>query len=250
MDRPRAAVSSTPSRRQAWPAVGGDARGTERCAVDPAHRGALARSAAPLSAVPNVSSALSNVATDRCPRTRAARPGRKSARSWPARSLRSLHRRQLQLGEKGGSAINPTRRGKGSKIMAICDGHGLPLAVHVASASPHEVRLVDATLAASFLDTLPARLIADRAYDSDGLDAHLAQTYGIEMIAAHRPHRRTRPKTAAPCGGADAAGRSNASLPGSITTAASSRSWERHAPNFLGMIHLASAVIPLRASMR
>jgi transposase len=50
--------------------------------------------------------------------------------------------RQLQRGEKRGSAIGPTRRGKGSKIMAISDGHGLPLAVHVASASPHETKLV------------------------------------------------------------------------------------------------------------
>jgi hypothetical protein len=29
--------------------------------------------------------------------------------------------------------------------MAICDGHGLPLAVYVASASPAEVRLVEET---------------------------------------------------------------------------------------------------------
>ena len=76
--------------------------------------------------------------------------------------------------------------------MAISDGHGLPLAVHVASASPHEVTLVDATLAASFLDALPSRLIGDRGYDSDRLDAHLRETYGIELIAKHRPNRRSR----------------------------------------------------------
>ena len=70
--------------------------------------------------------------------------------------------------------------------MAISDGHGLPLAVHVASASPHEVTLVDATLAASFLDALPSRLIGDCGYDSDRLDAHLRETYGIELIAKHR----------------------------------------------------------------
>ena len=33
--------------------------------------------------------------------------------------------------------------------MAICDGHGLPLAVHVASASPYEPHRVRATLAFS-----------------------------------------------------------------------------------------------------
>ena len=42
-------------------------------------------------------------------------------------------------------------RGKGNKIMAIVDRRSLPLAVHVACASPHEVRLVDATLEDRFI---------------------------------------------------------------------------------------------------
>ena len=76
--------------------------------------------------------------------------------------------------------------------MAIVDGHGLPLAVHVASASPYEPHLVPATLDARFLSDLPARLIGDRGYDSDGLDTQLRDQYGIEMIAANR---RGRAKT-------------------------------------------------------
>jgi hypothetical protein len=52
--------------------------------------------------------------------------------------------------KKGGSAVGHTPRGKGSKIMAISDGRGLPLAVHVASASPHETKLVAPTI-----ETLP-----------------------------------------------------------------------------------------------
>src|SRR3712207_7286402 len=51
-------------------------------------------------------------------------------------------------GRVGGK--DPTR-GKGTKLMALADGSGLPLAVCAASASPHEVTLVGATLAASFL---------------------------------------------------------------------------------------------------
>ena len=47
------------------------------------------------------------------------------------------------------------------------------------------------TGAHSFLDTLPARLIGDKAYDSDRLDRTLAARYGIEMIAPHRGVRRT-----------------------------------------------------------
>jgi transposase len=89
-------------------------------------------------------------------------------------------------------AVGPTKRGKGTKIMAIAAVTSLPLAVTVDSASPHETKLLDETLAGSFLDELPARLIGDRAYDSDPLDRRLERDYGIELIA---PHRENRSKT-------------------------------------------------------
>ena len=78
--------------------------------------------------------------------------------------------------------------------MAVADGTGVPIAVHVASASPHEVTLVEATLEAAHVDELPTRLVGDRAYDSDALDARLAAERGVELIAPHRSNRR-RPKT-------------------------------------------------------
>jgi transposase len=87
--------------------------------------------------------------------------------------------------------VGKTKRGKGTKLMAMADASGPPLAVHAASASPHEVTLAEATLAASFAGEEPERLIGDRAYDSDPLDAVLGER-GIEMIA---PHRRNRKKT-------------------------------------------------------
>ena len=95
---------------------------------------------------------------------------------------------------KRGSAVGPTRRGKGSKIMAIGDRHGLPLAVHVASASPHEVTLVDATLAA-VSQPAPQRLIGDRGYDSDRLDTAPARDLRDRddreaSPASSRPHPR------------------------------------------------------------
>jgi transposase len=42
----------------------------------------------------------------------------------------------------GGAAVGKTKRGKGSKIMAIADRRGWPVAVHIESATPHEVTLV------------------------------------------------------------------------------------------------------------
>jgi Transposase DDE domain len=97
--------------------------------------------------------------------------------------------------------------------MAIADRAGLPLAITIASASPHETQLVAQTLNASFLPDNPVRLIGDAAYDSDGLDRQLADC-GIELIAPHRGNRiniTQDGRSAATNGG----GAWNACLPGS-----------------------------------
>ena len=73
--------------------------------------------------------------------------------------------------------------------MAVADGRGLPLAVHVASASPHEVILVEDTLDQVWTNNLPDRLIGDKAYDSDGLDKRLLDERGVALIAPHRSNR-------------------------------------------------------------
>lgn len=93
--------------------------------------------------------------------------------------------------KRGGAAVGLTKRGKGTKIMAVADRSGLPVALHIDSASPHEVTLVEDTLATTFVGDLPERLIGDKAYDSDRLD-ELLRDGGVEMIA---PHRRGRRKT-------------------------------------------------------
>jgi len=72
--------------------------------------------------------------------------------------------------------------------MALADRHGLPIAIHIAPAAPHEVTLVEATLASRFVVEAPQRVIGDRAYDSDPLDEQL-RAEGIELIAPHRSNR-------------------------------------------------------------
>ena len=52
--------------------------------------------------------------------------------------------------------------------------------------------LVEDTLERTFTNELPGRLIGDKAYDSDKLDARLKEAWGIEMIA---PNRKKRTKT-------------------------------------------------------
>jgi transposase len=85
--------------------------------------------------------------------------------------------------------VGKTKRGKGTKLMAVADGAGLPVAISVGSASPHEVKLVEETLDKRYTGEKPQRLIGDRAYDSDPLDERLQQQ-GIEMIAPHKSNRK------------------------------------------------------------
>ena len=65
--------------------------------------------------------------------------------------------------------MGKTKRGKGKKIMAVADSAGLPVAACAESATPHEVTLVQQTLAETFVAEPIERLIGDNAYDSDRL---------------------------------------------------------------------------------
>lgn len=75
--------------------------------------------------------------------------------------------------------------------MAVADRHGLPVAVCVESATPHEVKLATSTLAQMIIPEAPQNLIGDNAYDSDKLDTEVRR-YGIELIAPHRINRKNR----------------------------------------------------------
>jgi len=131
--------------------------------------------------------------------------------------------------------------------MAIADAAGLLVAAHIESASPHEVKLVDATIDSGFTPYAPHKLIGDKAYDSYGLDQRLLDERNIEMIAPHRKGRK-KPKTQD--------GRKLRRY---------RRRWKRqrlfawlqnfrrlvvgyayHADNFLGMVQLGCSIILLR----
>ena len=150
-------------------------------------------------------------------------------------------------GAKKGQCVGPTKRGKGSKIMAIADGHGLPFAVHVASASPHETKLVEATLEQRFLRETPERMIGDRAYYSDPLDQHIRQRYGVQLIA---PHKFVRVAPATQDGRRLRRYRRRWKIERLFAWLHNFRRivirWEYYPENFLGMVQLACAVILLR----
>ena len=96
------------------------------------------------------------------------------------------------MAKGGGAEIGPTKRGKGLKIMAIVDRHGLPLSVSTHAANHHEVRLVQLCFDFYMIEAKPENLIGDRAYDSDPLDEELRRDR-IEMIAPHHCNRSKPP---------------------------------------------------------
>ena len=100
-------------------------------------------------------------------------------------------------------------------------------------------------LAASFLDQLPARLVGDKAYDSDPLDRRLQEEYGIQMIA---PNRRNRSRTQ-DCRKLRRY-RRRWKVERLFAWMHSFRRlvtrWEYHVENFLGFVHLACLHMLLR----
>ena len=76
--------------------------------------------------------------------------------------------------------------------MAIVEKNGYPIALHISSASPAEVKLVEKTIDALTIPEMPRCLIGDKAYDSDQLDKRLEARHHIQLIA---PNRRNRQKS-------------------------------------------------------
>jgi transposase len=158
----------------------------------------------------------------------------------------SLCRRDVCSSEKRGLAVGPTKRGKGTKIMAIAAGNSLPLAVSVQTASPHESQLVEEVIGHSFLDELPARLIGDKAYDSDPLDRYLQEQYGIEMISPHRRDRRTPTQDGRPLRRYRRRWRVERLFAWLQWFRRLVTRWEYHIENFLGMVRLGCMKIMLK----
>jgi transposase len=131
--------------------------------------------------------------------------------------------------------------------MAIADRSGLPIAVGIASASPHEITLVEETIDNGFLEHPPDRLVGDRAYDSDPLDARLRQERGIELIA---PHRSNRKKAKTQDGRAlrryVRRWKIERLFAWLLNYRRLTNRWERHAINFLGFVRLGCISILLR----
>jgi transposase len=194
------------------------------------------------------------------PATAGSRPGsgracsNKSLPNWArifTNAGPSIYGKPLSMGvlppQKRGHFVGPTKRGKGTKIMAIANASGLPVAIDIQSASPHEVKLVESTIKNRFISKPPDRIIGDKAYDSDPLDERLRTQYGTELIA---PHKTNRKKTNTQDGRVLRRYRRRWKVERLFSWLHNFRRlvtrWEFHADNFLGMLQLGCIVILLR----
>jgi transposase len=130
--------------------------------------------------------------------------------------------------------------------MGIADGHGLPLALRTESASPAEVKLVEATLAERFVPDVPERLVGDKAYDSDRLDERLMQHYGTELIAPNKVNRRIPTQDGRPLRRYVRRWKIERLFAWLFNFRRLVVRYEYHAQNFQGFLHLAAAIILLR----
>ena len=150
--------------------------------------------------------------------------------------------------KRGGPAVGKTKKGKGSKIMAIVEADGWPVAITIDSANPHEVKLVEQTLEARFLEELPERLMGDNAYDSDALDANLA-TQGVEVIAPHRSNRQHQTQDGRPLRRQKRRYKVERFFAWLQAFRRLLVRWEVKAENYLGFVNLACVLILLRRTL-
>jgi len=159
--------------------------------------------------------------------------------------------------KNGGAGVGLTRKGKSTKWMLVVDGQGLPLGVQLASANQAEVRS-----AAQSLDTFrvprprgrpkqrPAKLVADRGYDSAGFRQALRRR-GIAMcIPAKRRPARWRAKRGRPVVARPEDYRRRYTVERSFARLGAFRRllirWERHAPIYRAFFVFALGRVCLR----
>ena len=109
-------------------------------------------------------------------------------------------RRLVCSGKKGGEATGRSRGGLTSRRHAVCDGNGIPLALHLSDGCCHDITQAVATLEQIRVPrrrgaprTRPSGLAADKGYDSLAFRRYLTKR-GIRHSIPRRndPRRRLR----------------------------------------------------------
>ena len=143
--------------------------------------------------------------------------------------------------------VGRSRAGLTTKVMALADSDGFPLAVAIADGSRHDVTLTEPTLDAAFVCELPPRIIADKAWDSAPHQKALAAR-GIELIAPKRggQHPSKRRQDGRPLRRYCRRWKVERLIAWLKQFRRIATRWERSADRYLGLLYLACAKILLR----
>ena len=140
-------------------------------------------------------------------------------------------------------ATGKSRDGTTTKIHLAVDSHGNPIDFKITGGDVHDSQAVDDIIE---MLTDATYFIADKAYDSDPLDAELT-AQGVEMIA---PHKRNRKKQKTQDGRKLRRYKRRWKVERLFAWLHKFRRvvvrYDYHAENFLGFVHLACIKILLR----
>ena len=134
--------------------------------------------------------------------------------------------------------------------MVLVDGAGTPLGVHLDSASPAEVKLLEATIDSLNVKGKPKRLIADRAYDSNKARKFLKKRHIDPIIPARCNNRKATDQD----GRKLRRYRNRWIVERSIGWLGNFRRltvrWDRLVETYSGFLHMACALIVLRKVLK
>ena len=85
-----------------------------------------------------------------------------------------------------------TPKGNGSRILVMTAGRDVPVSAFVTAAHHAEVHTIETLVDDRVCETLPRRLLYDKAADAEWLRSALALR-GVELISPHRSNRKKPP---------------------------------------------------------
>lgn len=97
----------------------------------------------------------------------------------------------FSLAKRGGAKVGKSMKGTGSKLMLLLSKNQIPVSLELHGASRHETTFIPSLIRNRMVRSKLARIIGDKAYDSNPLD-ELLKKNGIDMIAPNRDCRKIK----------------------------------------------------------
>lgn len=148
--------------------------------------------------------------------------------------------------KKKGLEVGKTKKGKGTKLMLMTDGQGIPISAFTTSAQTAEVNTIETLVDIRVTRKRPDRLLYDKAADADWIRDAL-KVRGIQQVT---PHRKGRKKRSRQDGRSLRRYRHRWKIERTISWLQFQRRllirYERHAHLFQGFVHLACLMLCLR----